>query len=485
MTSSKSQLHSEICGKRKSKLQEKTKKPPKTRSSVNGDDAKLAHTSPPPQSQWKVVGITQLGIPPSPASAVVPLPQLNPASPVLSVPFLVSAESSSLLSNTTTGTTSIITQATGTTSSSTLLSQLSTASTLLSTPTMPFPVFGLDRISCNTPITLSPPSPFLNPASPPSVQVLQDIAQQQNLSQFIKNQLTACQSPVSSLTQNDNNQWNVVGVVANNHVSLLSPVHGSPQVINTAATISKPSSQDTTQHILPVPSAQNIKSKQNISSYDGKKIIKPGTANKSGTIRQSLASRFDEQDSKHYNLKCKGQVNRHQQESPKIKKNTVSNLLRMKRMQQRTSENVCSEVKEQIYEELQDFSEASCPVPQKKPKTRSLRSYAGNRKIFTRMQSKTFNENLKSGTQIPAVCCESEDGEDQEIQTNTTSVSSRKIDGRATHVSEVVEDINVNVGSSMTNVEAQSSSRRRKLKVPRKMVADLDYHPFDSSSDSN
>ncbi|BFZ10014.1 hypothetical protein BsWGS_13053 [Bradybaena similaris] len=458
-------------GTKTKKPQESENKSAKTETPTSNED----HSNAP--NQWKVVGVTQLGIPLTAASPVLPLAQRNPISPVMSMPFLIPTAPGSPFSSYATETTNIFTHSTGTSQSPSLLPPSLTSPSLLSSTALQFPVLNIGGTSCSSTLTVPSTTSLLNTSPSISMPTLQDLAQQQNFSQLIQTQLPACQS---MLTLNETNQWNVVGVVANNQVSLLNPNQSNPPVVSSMTPVPTSSSENSPSHSTQAVSTQNAIAQQLSSCGDEKKEIK-ATAVKNVTIRQSLVSRHEESNEKRSHLKCKDMVKKHQQESTKIKKNTVSNLLRIKRMQQKTSENGSSEDGDQTIEDYQDIS--SYEVPRKKIKTRSLRSYAGNRKIFTRAQNKTSDEKtgLRSGTQISVLSCKSENDDDDDGTAHilVNSKEEKVVDAQIP-LKEMCDD-----KITPAVVDAHSSSRRRKLKVPRKLVADLDYHPFDSSSDSN
>lgn len=459
------------------KSQESENKSGKTETPTSNDDLKLDHSNSP--NQWKVVGVTQLGIPFTAANPVLPLSQRNPISPVMSMPFLIPTASGSPFSSYATETTNIFTHSTGTSQAPSLLPPSLTSPSLLSSTALQFPVLNIGGTSCSSALTVPSTTSLLNTSSSVSMPTLQELTQQQNFSQLIQTQLPACQS---MLTLNETNQWNVVGVVANNQVSLLNPNQGSPPVVSSMTPVSTSSAENSPSNSTQAISTQTAIAQQLSSCGDEKKEIKT-TAVQNVTIRQSLVSRLEESNDKRSHLKCKDMVKKHQQESTKIKKNTVSNLLRIKRMQQKTSENGSSEDGDQTIDDYQDISNTSYEVPRKKIKTRSLRSYAGNRKIFTRAQNKTCDEKtgLRSGTQISVLSCKSENDDDEDGTAHIlVNSKEEKVVDTQIPLKEMCDD-----KITPAVVDAHSSSRRRKLKVPRKLVADLDYHPFDSSSDSN
>lgn len=207
-----------------------------------------------------------------------------------------------------------------------------------------------------------------------------------------------------------------------------------------------------------------------------------------------------------------------------MKKHTVSKLLRMKRMKDKNKSNYKSSSKINCHLESDNESESHKIVkhftdgtkllkhlPSSRPigngdsnskkserdeRSRPLHSYSGNRDLFSKSPPIRNSNNksspmlsdrisLRSGTQVP-VCHSDNVGKHQNRASNVSKDSEHGINANVNSVD--IESKKQDRHESFMKTDgssSRSSARKRKLNVPRKMIADLDYHPYDSSSDSN
>ncbi|XP_059149555.1 mucin-5AC-like [Physella acuta] len=405
----------------------------------------------PTQSHWKVVGLTSLDVPASPVAPFAAA--LHQISHCATVPLLnlIPAASSLALSCVATTTTN----------------SCSTVNSTHASLTAPFSPAAVINIAGS----LSNPSDVSTPISN-FTKTIQEISQQQNQA-FCGN--LALKNPLDLLKMNDPNQWNVVGLVSNNHVSMLDKglINSlTPEILNHSMSPPTVAPQDltpTSKHSCP----QNP---PEINTTDDIKKMSP-LAGKATRRSLTLKSKNPENNSKVYQLKCRDLIKR-QHVPTYMKKNTVSSLLRIKRMQTDSIEDdnmVDIDMEEKFT--LQN-DEAVTP----RSKTRSLRSYAGNRNIFTKSRLCESNSklSLRSGTAATTPGCNSaeETVEDkpQDQALDSPDPAAARSENNRVKSAECASVV----------VEPHSAARKRKLKIPRRMVAaDIDYHPFDSSSDSN
>uniref|UniRef100_A0A2C9M4G1 Uncharacterized protein n=1 Tax=Biomphalaria glabrata TaxID=6526 RepID=A0A2C9M4G1_BIOGL len=267
--------------------------------------------------------------------------------------------------------------------------------------------------------------------------------------------------------------WNVVGMLANNQVSLLDSENTLTSNLNTQ-TLSKSSRTTCKETTL----------------NDGpSQISTPLTSPKNNTVRQTLASKLKcgGTQSKLYKFKnfvklneesmtsiCKDQISAtipsvsKSMTSPHyVKKNTVSSLLRLKRMQ-KSRHDASHRLDAMNYMDVQAKGDLS------RSKVRSLRSYAGNLGLFTK--AKECNDEIHTFSEAQVSTFSSKHEVEESFLEVQSSASSNQIMSPEKQRSE----------GSFVKTQPHSAARKRKLKVPRRMIAvDTDYHPFDTSSDSN
>ncbi|KAH9518461.1 hypothetical protein Btru_016861 [Bulinus truncatus] len=397
----------------------------------------------PSNNEWKVVGVTPIGIPqtainpftqlnPFPGlSSVLPMPLLIPTATSLPLPLVAGVSSPSLVKCAPTETVS--------TASSSVTSSMAS-------------VVGLAGSLTNTPVFVSSQlQSCFNQVAASDIEALQALRYQQGLEHLIQNNLEILQHPLNLLKANESNPWNLVGMLANSQVSLFDQHRLS-------SLTSSINAQDLSAQQM------NILSKVKESKLSDTCL--PGA-----TVRETLASKLkcSEAEAKPYSFKCKnsGKLN----ESEHIKKNTVSSLLRMKRLQKSRPEN--SHRLDSInYMDIQDKADLS------RSKVRSLRSYAGNRSLFTKTKELGEKIHLRSGTHVPVVGSNPQNEDELFLDTEQVISEQEKL-----NLSEVEDQKQVE--KSAVKIETHSAARKRKLKVPRRMVAaDTEYHPFDSSSDT-
>lgn len=403
----------------------------------------------PTQSHWKVVGLTSLDVPASPVSPFSALHQISQCATVPLLNLIPTASSLALSCVATTTTNSC-----------------STVNSTHASLTAPFSPAAVINIAGG----LASPSDMSTPISN-FTKTIQEISQQQN--QTFCSSL-ALKNPMDMLKINDPNQWNVVGLVANNHVSMLDKglINSlTPEILNQSM-----SPTAAPQDLTPTSKNSCAQNPPEINTTDDIKKMSP-LASKATRRSLALKSKNPEHYSKVYQLKCRDLIKR-QNVPTYMKKNTVSSLLRIKRMQTDSIEDdnmVDIDIEEK-------FTLQNDEVATPRSKTRSLRSYAGNRNIFTKSRLCESNNkvSLGSGAPVSTHGCKSAE-EMVEVKTQDQALDTA---GPAAARSE---NNRVKSGECISVVvEPHSAARKRKLKIPRRMVAaDIDYHPFDSSSDSN
>ena len=288
-----------------------------------------------------------------------------------------------------------------------------------------------------------------------------------------------------SLQEAQSNQWKVVGVVANNQVSMISPEKGHEDGITVkdakpVAPITMASSEPSV--LLQVPENKEPRRITKVQSCVDRNFpyvsMECRSEKKEHLSALVLAPGEHEaclDKKKQFDWNCRAKDMLKRPNTSKLKKNTVSNLLKMKRCH--NSAHDPSEVNSagEIYEA--DLIRFSDDIPKKRCRTRSLRSFSSSRQqLHNSMDShdSAFHLRSCSDTTISDHNSEEETERIQVRKTEKFSPAPLKMNSPERHGNDV-----------SSHSFCQSPARRRKLKVPRKMVADLDYHPFDSSSDSN
>ncbi|XP_055889172.1 uncharacterized protein LOC106079394 [Biomphalaria glabrata] len=413
----------------------------------------------PDKNEWKVVGVTPLGLP---VASVNPFTQVSPfqvtpfqpLSSLVPVPLLLPPSTSLIPEEPTTSVGKNLASAT--------ISSVSSASS-------PHP-----GTATTSSVILPPPvSTCLKQLTASDFEALQAYRFQHGLDHLLHNSSENLLSPINFHKSVEPNHWNVVGMLANNQVSLLDSENTLTSNLNTQ-TLSKSSRTTCKETTL----------------NDGpSQISAPLTSPKNNTVRQTLASKLKcgGTQSKLYKFKnfvklneesmtsiCKDQISAtipsvsKSMTSPHyVKKNTVSSLLRLKRMQ-KSRHDASHRLDAMNYMDVQAKGDLS------RSKVRSLRSYAGNRGLFTKAKECNDETHTFSEAQVSTFSSKHEVEESfLEVQ---SSASSNQIMSPEKQRSE----------GSFVKTQPHSAARKRKLKVPRRMIAvDTDYHPFDTSSDSN
>ncbi|GFR76503.1 hypothetical protein ElyMa_000484800 [Elysia marginata] len=308
-----------------------------------------------------------------------------------------------------------------------------------------------------------------------------------------------CQGSKSSTMQQDkvsnvdfvplkdaqSSNWKVVGVVANNQISMLPSEQNQkdnlfkhsghlvpvpvPALNNSSTSLTACKSKDLMS--LPEPYNCNDKNFQYLAVGRKYETDEPAvTTSDQKNLELCLDKRKQELD---WNRRAKDMLKK--PNASKLKKNTVSSLLKMKRCHSNVSEHPDVQKSQDFHEEeLERFID---DIPRKRCRSRSLRSYSGNRQQYEISQDRYESVfTLKSNSDTTFSDANSE----EDIEKNQV-IKLEKVSPPMTPVKtseKCLDDVS-------SHSLSQSPARRRKLKVPRKMVADVDYHPFDSSSDSN
>ena len=285
------------------------------------------------------------------------------------------------------------------------------------------------------------------------------------------------------------NKWSVVGLVANNNQLLQDTFKPVPTTLRShdSSSYFRNTQMSESENLVSSSSSLNyaLKNKKiaNILLQQRKFATLENSA-KGMQIGSYPASCIKKEP----RAKCKDLVRKSQ--SNKMSKNTVSALLMMQRMERGERD---MEDSSGCYGTMDDC-ESLVSSSGRQPKSRSLRSYAGNRKLFQRPPQKPHSElekiNLRSGTQVPVFNYDSEEEKDEDCNC-AASCDSDVPYIKEEHIHGENDKSNEDLGSDQGDRKTfggggRSSSNKRKSKVPRKMVRDVDYHPFhDSSSDSN
>ncbi|GFN85784.1 hypothetical protein PoB_001229000 [Plakobranchus ocellatus] len=163
-------------------------------------------------------------------------------------------------------------------------------------------------------------------------------------------------------------------------------------------------------------------------------------------------------------------------DASKVKKNTVFNLLKIKRYQ--TSETDHVDASNQDFPDQEYIHSPPDDIPHKRCRVQPARSSSKRQSLYSPPsdEARSGVSSLKnsSDSEVANHCAEDEMDSNQVLKKERISSFDSLLDGMENKKCELSD-------SSVV----QSPVRRRKLKVPRKMVADVDYHPFDSSSDSS
>ncbi|KAK3798048.1 hypothetical protein RRG08_034609 [Elysia crispata] len=287
------------------------------------------------------------------------------------------------------------------------------------------------------------------------------------------------------LKEAQNSNWKVVGVVANNQVSMLSSdqrcedndFDRDSRYLEpfTMTALSNPS--------IPLPvlpsegkdpiRVQKLQSDRNFQyvSMENRREDHENSSTLQMTPKDHESCPYKRKQFD-WNRRAKDMLKK---PSSKLKKNTVSNLLKMRRCQSSGPEHPDIHSGQEFHEENHlRFTDDS---PRKRCRSRSLRSYSGNRHEFQGSpdgRDSAFHLRSSSDTTVSDHNSEDETERNQLVKMEKLSPPVSPVTSSDKHTEE-----------TSSHSFSKSPARRRKLKVPRKMVADLDYHPFDSSSDSN